>query len=158
MSALKKARLPPRLRDRKAVIKKTLKSLVSICILGGGLSAWAQTQSPNTSGQIGPGTAGTISATQGVTPTAPDKPHQVLSGALTKQTRQTLWEAMNSATPGPEPASSSGIGSAVTIGPGEGAEMSGNAVDKIAFANLPATVKSALGGSVQGTLSSGSGR
>jgi len=143
-------------------MKKFLKKLISneallagLMAVGMGLSALAQSQGPTTSGQIGPGTAGTISPTQGVTPAAPDKPHQVLNSVLTPQTRQTLWEAMNSVAP--VSAGNSGTGSEVTIGPGEGAELSGTTIDKVAFESLPATVKGALGGSVQGKLSSGSG-
>ena len=52
-------------------------------------------------GQIGPGTAGTISNSQGVTPTpsTSDKAHKILNNALTRETRQTLQAAMNSVTP-----------------------------------------------------------
>jgi Spy/CpxP family protein refolding chaperone len=52
-------------------------------------------------GQIGPGTTGTISPAQGVTPSTANKAGQILNGALTRKTRQTLQEAMNTVTPPP---------------------------------------------------------
>lgn len=138
---------------KKLVSSKVLRVLVFACSIS--LSAWAQSQSVNTAGQIGPGTAGTISPAQGVTSVAPNKPAQVLNSALTPETRKTLWEAMNSVTPAS--ASDSSEGSVVTIGPGEGAEISGTVIDKVAFEKLPAAVKGALGDNVQGALSNGSG-
>jgi hypothetical protein len=50
--------------------------------------------------QIGPGSTANI--TQGANGPAGDKPHKMLNGALTPQTRQTLQEAMNSSS-GPAP-------------------------------------------------------
>jgi Spy/CpxP family protein refolding chaperone len=57
--------------------------------------------SSHAAGQIGPGTTGTISPSQGVTPTAAAKAGKILKGALTPKTRQTLQEAMNAVTPQP---------------------------------------------------------
>jgi hypothetical protein len=55
--------------------------------------------STTTTGQIGSGTTGTISRSQGVTPSTADKAHKILNNALTPKTRQTLQAAMNSVTP-----------------------------------------------------------
>jgi hypothetical protein len=52
-------------------------------------------------GQIGPGTTGTISPSQGVTPATAAKAAKILKGALTPGTRQTLQDAMNAVTPPP---------------------------------------------------------
>jgi len=60
------------------------------------LSALAQNSSPVT--QVGPGaTAATTTPAKAIGPApANSKQHQILTGALSPQTRQTLQEAMNS--------------------------------------------------------------
>jgi Spy/CpxP family protein refolding chaperone len=60
-------------------------------------SAPAQTAPPatNAPAQVGPGSSSSITP-QGPKP-APDKQHQLLNGALTPKTRQTLQDAMDSA-------------------------------------------------------------
>ena len=62
------------------------------------LSALAQNASSTS--QVGPGdAAATVSPTQRIGPASTNtKQHQILSGALSSQTRQTLQEAMNSAS------------------------------------------------------------
>ena len=59
----------------------------------------AQTANPPSS-QIGPGATGSIS--HGVKQTAANRPHQILSAALTPETRDRLQEAMDAA-PTPTP-------------------------------------------------------
>ena len=108
---------------------------------------------PAKSGQIGPGASGSISPAQGVSGTTGDAAHKKLDGALTPKTRQTLQEAMDSAAS--TPSAKSSTDSAVTIGPGEGAQMDGSKVDKVALKSLPAPVKNALDGDTHKTLSGG---
>jgi hypothetical protein len=57
--------------------------------------ASGQTPPPATA-QIGPGSTGSIS--HGVSSGTGDKPHEILKGALSPKTRQTLQEAMNAST------------------------------------------------------------
>ena len=60
------------------------------------LSALAQNASP--ASQIGPGSAASVSPAKGIGPAPVNtKQHQILTGALSLQTRQTLQEAMDSA-------------------------------------------------------------
>jgi len=68
---------------------------VAFAVLSG-ISVLAQSASPGSPTQIGPGKTGSISPTQGVTPASGDKAKSILNGALTPQTRQTLQDAMNS--------------------------------------------------------------
>jgi hypothetical protein len=58
--------------------------------------ASGQTPPPATA-QIGPGSTGSIS--HGVSKGTGNKPHEILQGALSPKTRQTLQEAMNASTP-----------------------------------------------------------
>jgi hypothetical protein len=59
------------------------------------LSALAQNSSSVT--QVGPGSTASGSPAKGIGPApANSKQHQILSGALSPQTRQTLQQAMNS--------------------------------------------------------------
>jgi hypothetical protein len=59
------------------------------------LSALAQNSSPVT--QVGPNSTANVSPAKGIGPApANSKQHQILTGALSPQTRQTLQEAMNS--------------------------------------------------------------
>ena len=55
----------------------------------------AADQNPPATQQIGPGKTSAIN--HGATAPAGDKPHKILNGALTPQTRETLQKAMNSA-------------------------------------------------------------
>ena len=59
-------------------------------------SAVGQTPAPAppATGQIGPGSTGSIN--HGVSNVTGDKPHKILDGALTPETRETLQKAMNS--------------------------------------------------------------
>ena len=60
------------------------------------LSVLAQNSSP--AAQVGPGSAVSVSPAKGIGPApAHSKQGQILDGALSLQTRQTLQEAMNSA-------------------------------------------------------------
>ena len=60
------------------------------------LSAQAQNSSPVT--QIGPNSVTSVGPAKGIGPApANTKQHQILTSALSPQTRQTLQEAMNSA-------------------------------------------------------------
>ena len=58
-------------------------------------TARAADQTPPVAQQIGPGKTSAIN--HGTTAPAGDKPHKILNGALTPQTRETLQKAMNSA-------------------------------------------------------------
>jgi hypothetical protein len=59
------------------------------------LSLDAQNAAPTT--QIGPATVASASSAKGIGPAPANTPqHQILKGALSPETRQTLQEAMNS--------------------------------------------------------------
>jgi hypothetical protein len=62
----------------------------------------AQAQTSNSTSQVGPGSTAQVSPAKGIG-AAPvnTKQHQILNGALSPQTRQTLQEAMNS-VPAPD--------------------------------------------------------
>ena len=78
----------------KLMIKTYLTAAAFSCLFA--LSALAQNSSSTT--QISPDTtAATVSPTQGIgAAPANTKQHQILTSALSPQTRQTLQEAMNS--------------------------------------------------------------
>lgn len=117
------------------------------------LPARAQTTasgSPQPSGQIGPGTAGSISPAQGVASSGSATTKKMLAGALTPKTRQTLQEAMDS-----EMGGDSSTGREITLGPGEAAQMDGTSAAKVAFDSLPSPVKNALRSATHDTLRSG---
>ena len=115
-------------------------------------AAWGQATSPvHPAGQIGPGTAGSISPAQGVTGAgAGGATKKMLDNALTPQTRQTLQDAMNSV--GPDAAG------AITVGPGEAAQLDGAGATKVDFDTLPDSVKNALGAAAHDALRSGATR
>jgi hypothetical protein len=82
-------------------------------------------------------------------PVAPSK--KMLNDALNPQTRQTLQQAMDSV----DPASLVVPETSLTLGPGEAAEIDGTQASKIAFAKLPALVRSALSTGARRVLSDG---
>jgi len=81
-------------------------------------SAPAPSAPAQATGQIGPGTTGTISNSE-VTPFAPGHTPKIFQGPLSSKTRQTLQEAMNSVTPPPAsvPAPANATAPAVTNAP-----------------------------------------
>ena len=135
------------------MLKKVLGKIIRIEIgltaaLVGLIGISALAQNSGTTGQIVPGATGSITPTQGVTPTAVKPPPHLMDDALSPQTRQTLQEAMNSVE-----------APVVTmpVGPGEAVELDGTTISKVSFDNLPAAVKNALGTEPHGVLSSGAG-
>ena len=139
---------------------RLLSKLVFGCI-GGilllGSAVRGQTAAPapaKTAGQIGPNTAGSISPAQGVAPAGGSVvTKNILAGALTPQTRQTLQEAMDS-----DSAADPGNGREVTLGPGEAAQLDGTTADKVAFGSLPPAVRTALRDTTRDTLRTPAGR
>ena len=80
---------------------KTMSRYFPVMVLAGlsailTASAVGQTAPPTppATGQIGPGSTGSIN--HGVSSATGDKPHKILDGALTPETRDTLQKAMNS--------------------------------------------------------------
>ena len=125
-----------------------LKKIFSVGLISSLFALSALAQTTNSTGQVGPGSAASISPAQGIGPAIANTPqHQAPDGALTSETRQTLQEAMNSM-----PADDS-AGSEVILGPNEGAEMDSTHVNKIDYASLPASIKDALGNAIHDTLS-----
>jgi hypothetical protein len=75
--------------------KSLLAVLLAGCAVVLAFPASGQTPPPATA-QIGPGSTGSIS--HGVSKGTGDKPHEILQGALSPKTRQTLQQAMNAST------------------------------------------------------------
>jgi len=139
-------------------MKGNLKKLVSggfllagALIVGLEISALAQ----NTS-QIGPGNTGSISPAQGVSGGANDPSGKKLNSALTPETRQTLQEAMDSVDPAT--LVDSGSSREVTLGPGEGAEIDGTGINRVAFDRLPGLLKNAMSNGTLNNLNGNLGR
>ena len=112
-----------------------LLAVVLTCLVG--FSALAQNASP--AAPVGPGNT--------------DTTKKMLANALTPETRQTLQQAMDSV----DPTTLLIPGTALTLGPGEAAELDGAKADRIAFASLPAPVRNALSGDAHHALSGSAG-
>jgi hypothetical protein len=113
---------------------------------------WPSSSAQTAPTQIGPGTTASPNSTQKVGPATGGQPKKMLDQALTPQTRRTLQEAMNSA-----PSEGTKPNREVTLGPGEGAKLSGSNAEKVPYKTLPAPVKKALGGGVKDNLGGSQG-
>jgi hypothetical protein len=123
--------------------------LVAALTCFAGLSALAQNANPTT--PLGPGNTGTLGPGQGAPPAPSQK---MLDSALTPETKQTLQDAMNSVNP----ATMVPAVNALDLGPGEAAEMDGTKASRIAFAQLPNSLRAALGGGTHRALTDSTGQ
>lgn len=115
------------------------------CLLA--VTTFAQNTVP--AAQVVPGTAASISPQQGIGAAPANTPqHDMLNGALSTDTRETLAEAMNA-----DPSVADAPLGILVIGPGEAAQLDGAHSGKIAFDTAPDSLKKALGGDIQSSLS-----